>query len=133
MPSPPPEPISRNAMPIGKTRNSLMTPTMIIRANPQGSGIVNHALEIPRPGISIRATSCTYSMAGWMTAARNSKPAAAANASRPCRGPGGALTISAVMRICSPRFSATVAPIMPSQRNTACARSSVQISGDRNA
>ncbi len=108
-----------------------MTPTMIIRPKPHGSGMVSQALETPRPGISIRVTSCTYSMAGWITAARNIRPAAAANASRPRRGPGVARTISAVMRMCSPRFSATVAPIMPSQRNTAWASSSVQISGER--
>ena len=49
----------------------------IISMKPQGSGRVSQVFETPRPGISSRETSATYSSEGCTTTARNTSAAAA--------------------------------------------------------
>ena len=85
-----------------------MTPTISIMAKPHGSSAVSHALDTPGPA-SRSASPLHVFVAGWILPPGT--PARGGARTLPWRGwrarrPGG-------HALCSPRFSATMAPIMP--------------------
>jgi len=103
-----------------------------ISAIPIGIAISRHRLEISSAGVVMSPSSAACCHAGHNTMARNARHAQVATASINARLPGDRRATTAVMRMCSPRRSATTEPNIASQRNSMEASSSDQTSGSCN-
>ncbi len=103
--------------------------TMAISPMPTGMAAARQALLSSSAGVTMKCSSCAYSMAGARISARKASEAASAAVSSCARRAGPTLLTKAVMRMCSPRRSATTAPSMDSHRNRMDASSSDQTSG----
>ena len=91
---------------------------------PTGSAAARQAFVISSAGVVMKVSSAANSKAGSMTSSRKARAAAIATTSRKARTEGETLPTRAVMRMCSPRWKATTAPSMASQRNSIEASSS---------
>ena len=84
--------------------------TTSINAMPTGMAAARHPLLISSAGVTMKRSSAAYSTAGASTSAMNATDAAMAMTSSSARVAGAHPLTSAVMRMCSPRRSATTAP-----------------------
>ncbi len=111
------------------SRSRRRTANVPISAMPIGSAISRHRLEISSAGVVMSPSLAACCHAGHNTIARNARQALVATASMSALPPGLRRATMAVMRMCSPRRSATTEPNMASHRNRMDASSSDQTSG----
>ena len=102
---------------------------MPMSARPTGSAAAFHVLGTSRAGRVTNISSSAYSRLGWSMATRKMSGAATARVSSTARFGRGSAPTRAVMRMCSPRWSATTEPSMASQMNRTEASSSDQTMG----
>ena len=110
----------------GLDRLQRLTP---LARSPQVIAAARQALLISSAGVTMKFSSSAYSIACGMIMRRKAMEAVIAAASSSARICGETRETRPVMRICSPRRSATTAPSMESQRKRREASSSDQTSG----
>ena len=111
------------------TRKSWMKPTTIISTKPTGRAAARQVLTMPSAGVITQDSSSAKTKAGPTMRTRKVSVAAIATRSSNARARGGIMPTRAVIRMCSPRRSATTEPSMASQTKRIEASSSDQTSG----
>src|SRR4051812_15907445 len=119
-------PSTRRQLPTSARRS---TADRIMKPMPTGSAAARQTFGISSAGVVIKLSSEANSKAGSMTRSRKASAAQMATTSRKARTGGETLPTRAVIRMCSPRWNATTAPSMASQRNSIEANSSDQTIG----